>query len=413
VPSREEKQWHHYSENKTMRKVRKQIKRHRKTKRVRRKDWVPDSLDDLDALYDLDIPTEERIMPRGERERRQAAISAALSRIQQEQEQQALVEQNRTSETHGMVIEVSSSLCRVQSDGRTLVCGIRGALSAEDTGYTNVVAVGDHVIFSEQGDGQGVVETVLPRRSILARPDPFYVHLQQVIVANADQLLIVASWREPSFWPELVDRYLIAAERSNLKPVLCVNKVDLADTLTDCRALLRPYQELGYPLILTSALRTQGIDELRAAMADRTTVLAGLSGVGKSSLLNAIEPGLELRTKTVSDHSHSGRHTTTQVNLFELQIGGYVIDTPGIREFGLSGLRRGELIRFYPEIAAADGRCRFRNCAHSHEPGCAVKEAVQRGTVAKTRYESYLSICETLPGSHAEEQEQVQTRRIR
>jgi ribosome biogenesis GTPase len=413
VPSREEKQWRHYEENKVLRKVRKQIKRNRKTKRVRRKDWIPDSFDDLDALYDLDIPTEERIMPPGERERREAALFAALSRMQEKEEQATLDAGGEPPGSEGIVIEVSSSLCRVESNGRAWMCGLRGTLSAEDTGYTNVVAVGDRVIFSEEGDGQGVVETVLPRRSVLARPDPFYAHLQQVIVANADQLLIVSAWREPSFWPELVDRYLIAAQRSRLQPILCVNKIDLADSLSDPQAALQPYENIGHPVILTSALHDRGTKELQAILDGRTTVLAGLSGVGKSSLLNAIEPGLGLRTKATSEHLHAGRHTTTQVNLFKLQGGGQVIDTPGIREFGLAGLRRGELLRFYPEIAAVAGRCRFKDCSHSHEPECAVKEAVQQGALPRIRYQSYLSIYETLADSHAEEQEQTQSRRLR
>jgi ribosome biogenesis GTPase len=413
VPNREEKQWRHHEENKTLRKVRKQIKRNRKTKRVRRKDWMPDSYEDLDALYDLDTPTEERIMPRGERERRQAALDDALARLREKEQSEKAVDDRQVPGLRGMVVEVSSSLCRVQVDGGTLLCGIRGSLSAEDSGYTNVVAVGDQVLLTKEGDDQGVVETVLPRRSILARPDPFYTHLQQVIVANADQLLIVAAWRDPSFWPELVDRYLIAAGRSNLAPVLCVNKIDLADRLADCQAALQPYRDVGYRIVLTSAIQGAGIDRLRAELDGRTTVLAGLSGVGKSSLLNAVESGLELRTKTVSEHSHSGRHTTTQVNLFKLQNGGCVIDTPGIREFGLAGLRRGELIRFYPEIAALDGRCRFRDCSHTHEPGCAIKDAVQEGRLSKMRYQSYLGIYQALPASRAEEQKQAQNRRIR
>jgi ribosome biogenesis GTPase len=412
VPSRKEKQWHHYEENKALRKVRKQIKRNRKTKRVRRKDWMPDSLDDLDALYDIEGTTEERIMPRGERERRQAAITAAIDRLQQEGEPpQSNVQQVRGQ--RGMVIEVSSSLCRVQIDGRTLMCGIRGSLSAENTGYTNVVAVGDQVEIIQEGTEQGIVEAVLPRHSALARPDPFYTHLRQVIVANADQLLIVASWRDPSFWPELVDRYLIAAERSNLRPVLCINKIDLADDITDCHSALQPYRDVGYQVIMTSALEGQGIEQLQDHLAGQTTVLAGLSGVGKSSLLNAVDESLQLRTKTISDRSHAGRHTTTQVNLFRLQVGGYVVDTPGIREFGLSGLRQGELIRFYPEISDADGHCRFQDCSHTHEPGCAVKDAVRRGKLSKTRYDSYRAIYQTLPTSRAEEQQLAQTRRIR
>lgn len=414
MPSREEKQWRHHEENKTLRKVRKQIKRNRKDKRARHKDWMPDSLDDLDALYDLDAPTEERIMPRGERERRQAALTAAMAMLQEEEtKQEASTENSERAGVQAVVIEVSSSLCRVQVAGRTLICGIRGSLSAEDTGYTNVVAVGDRVVVLEDRSGQGIVNAVLPRSSILARPDPFYTHLQQVVVANADQLLIVASWRDPSFWPELIDRYLITATRNNLQPILCVNKVDLADDPNECLVAVQPYRDAGYPVILTSALKAQGIDSLGEKLYQRMTVLAGLSGVGKSSLLNAVDPDIQLRTGDVSEYSHAGRHITTQINLLRLRAGGYVVDTPGIREFGLAGLRRGELIRFYPEIAAADGRCRFGDCSHTHEPGCAVKEAVEEGLLSQTRYKSYMAIYQTLPASLAEEREQAQNRRIR
>jgi ribosome biogenesis GTPase len=422
VPSRSEKQWRHHEENKAMRKVRKQIKRNRKTKKARRKDWIPkglssgmpDSLDDMEALYDLDVPQEERVMPRGERERRQVALTEALSRLKEQEEEQAQTGSQEASGASGsragMVIEVSSGLCRVQLDGHTLMCAMRGSLSAQDTGYTNVVAVGDQVIVSRNGAEQGIIETVLPRRSALARPDPFYNHLQQVIVANADQLLIVAAWRDPSFWPELVDRYLIAAERNNLEPIVCVNKIDLADDIADCHAALKPYLDLEYRIIFSSALNGQGIDHLRETLDEQTTVLAGLSGVGKSTLLNAVQPGLQLRTGVVSEYSHAGRHTTTQVNLLKLESGGYVVDTPGIREFGLTGLHRAELIRYYPEIAAVEGRCRFKDCSHTHEPACAVKAAVQAGRLSKTRYESYAHILRTLPKSRAQEIEQVQER---
>jgi ribosome biogenesis GTPase len=279
--------------------------------------------------------------------------------------------------------------------GQDLLCGLRGSLSAQETGFTNVVAVGDHVIVSPDGAGRGVVEAVLPRRSVLARPDVFASHLQQVIVANADQLLIVASWREPAVWLELIDRYLIAAERHNLLPVICVNKVDLAEDEDICRAKLRPYVDLGYRVLFTSALTGAGVDELRDLLRDKTTVLAGLSGVGKSSLLAAVQPGLRLRTADVSD-SGEGRHTTTQVTLLKLDPGGFVVDTPCIREFGVSGLEKGELIRFYPEIAAVAGECHFGNCSHIAEPDCAVREAVRQGRVPEARYHSYQKIYVTL-----------------
>jgi ribosome biogenesis GTPase len=163
-------------------------------------------------------------------------------------------------------------------------------------------------------------------------------------------------------------------------------------------------------VILSSALNGQGIDQLREVLSERTTVLAGLSGVGKSTLLNAVQPGLQLRTGEVSDHSHAGRHTTTQVNLLHLESDGCVVDTPGIREFGLTGLHRAELIRYYPEITDVEGQCRFKDCSHTHEPACAVKAAVQAGYLSKTRYESYAHIFETLPKSRAQEKQQVQER---
>jgi ribosome biogenesis GTPase len=375
-------------ERRLMKKVKKQLKRNHQPKPARRKDW-------LDA-DDLDFEPGERVMPRGERERRRTLLVTAL-------EDKAAEEDGFTENTsqvaipglRGTVIEVSSGLCRVDLGGRTLTCGLRGSLSAEDTGYTNIVAVGDQVIVFDDGSGRGVVEQVLPRRSVLARPDVFHNHLQQVIVANADHLLIVASWRNPTLWPELMDRYLIAAGRNTLAPIICVNKIDLAEDLRDCRSILQPYQAIGYPVIFASALTGAGIDALRQTLQGRTTALAGMSGVGKSSLLAAVQPGLQLRTSAVSDASGEGRHTTTQVTMLPLTGGGFVVDTPGIREFGLSGLSKPDLIRFYPDLAAVAAGCRFADCSHRHEPDCAVKAAVARGTVPATRYGNYQKIYET------------------
>ena len=408
MPSREERQWQHHRAAQETRalskKVRKQFKRNRKPKRVRHKDRMPDSFDDgdMDALGDL--PQSERIMPRGERERRQAVEAAISAALENKEENKAdngedIMSVEKRPGCQGVVVEVSSSLCRValEGDGHSLICGLRGSLSAEETGFTNVVAVGDQVIVSRNGSDRGIVEAVLPRQSILARHDVFYTHLQQVIVANADQLLIVASWRAPHFWPELVDRYLIAAERNNLSPVICVNKVDLAEDATTCHAELEPYLHLGYRVIFTSALTGEGTNELRQTLREQTTVLAGMSGVGKSSLLNAIQPGLQIHIQEVSDHSREGRHTTTQVSMKELEMGGFVVDTPGIREFGLGSLCRAELVRFYPEISAVAGRCRFGDCSHTHEPDCAVKTAVQQGRVSATRFHNYQCIYDTLP----------------
>jgi ribosome biogenesis GTPase len=240
------------------------------------------------------------------------------------------------------------------------------------------------------------VEAVLPRRSALARPDVFHPHLQQVTVANVDQLLIVASWREPAYWPELVDRYLIAAQRNNLTPILCVNKVDLAGDPGEPRRALAPYDELGVRVLFTSAETGEGVEALRRLLRGRTTALAGLSGVGKSTLLSAAEPGLHLKIGVVSDRKHEGRHTTTQVSLHPLVAGGFVDDTPGIREFGLSGMQPADLLRYYPDLGFVGQGCRFEDCAHLEEAGCAVRAAAANGALSAMRYDSYLKIRRSL-----------------
>ena len=194
-----------------------------------------------------------------------------------------------------------------------------------------------------------------------------------------------------------MDRYLITAERNNLSPIVCVNKIDLAEDVAACRAALQPYLDLGYRVIFTSALTGKGVSKLQEVLQEHTTVLAGLSGVGKSSLLKAVQPSLQLRTGEISEYHHQGRHITTQVCLLSLEGGSFVVDTPGIREFGLSGLRRDELPRFYPEIIAVQGKCRFSNCSHIHEPDCAVKTAVDQGLVSPTRYHNYQKIHRSLP----------------
>jgi len=372
----------------SIQKASKQVKRNRKPSGSRRRDW----LNDLDKLDELDLPEAERVMPRGERERRQVVLSMALANLGEKANVDGEPAPEKAAGQQGIVVEVSSSLCRVDLDGRSVVCGLRGSLSSHDTGFTNVVAVGDHVIVSEDGSGRGVVDKVLPRHSALTRPDVFYGHLQQVIVANAGQLLIVAAWREPPIWLELIDRYLIAAERHHLAPIICVNKIDLAQDVQACQAEMQPYLDLGYRVIWTSALTGKGVRELHEALQGRTTVLAGVSGVGKSSLLAAVQPGLQLRTRTVSGHSHEGRHTTSQVTMLRLEAGTFVVDTPGIREFGLSGLERRELARFYPEVTAAASGCRFGDCSHTQEPSCAVAKAVEQGRISAARYHSYQKI---------------------
>ncbi len=294
------------------------------------------------------------------------------------------------------MLEISNGLAQVELEDEVVRCTIRGNLSVQRSLYTNPVAVGDRVIISPDGAGGGVIDQVLPRRTVLARPDVHASHLQQAIVANADQLLIVASWREPALWPELLDRYLIAAERFRLAPVICVNKIDLAEEVAECRDMLAPYRALSYPVVMTSAVSGAGLDALALLLENQTTVLSGLSGVGKSTLLTAIYPSLNLRTGETSERRHEGTHTTTQATFLRVDPRTAVVDTPGIRALGLAGLRRGELAAYFPEMADLAPSCRFGDCSHLHEPGCAVQAALETGVIAQSRYNSYAKIYEEI-----------------
>lgn len=387
--SNHEKQMARSEERKKLRSAKKKMRRNQAPKQARRKDWMTDDWDELD-----DGSAVERIMPLDEGERRRAIEQSAFAVKPDEDTPATMVIDENT--ITGLVIEVSKGLCRIVVDDRTLLCGLRGNLVVEETGYTNAVAVGDEVAVLEDEAGGGVVEAVLPRRSVLARPDTFSSHLQQVIVANADQLLVVSAWRDPPIWLELIDRYLIVAARNDLPAIVCINKIDLLEDAAELDTTLRPYRDMGYPIVITSATTGAGIDQLRALLADQTTVLAGLSGVGKSSLVAAAEPGLELRTGVVSEHSGAGRHTTTQATLLPLSTGGAVVDTPGIREFGLSGLYQADLIDFMPDLADHAAGCRFTDCLHISEPDCTVRMAVETGNIADSRYHSYQQILGTL-----------------
>lgn len=401
---KEQKLKHFFSEKgqheteKTLKKVRREMKNNRKTKSTRRQQWRIPELEDVEAIPD------ERIVPRGERERRKAVQIEALAELELAEPDDDIDAPDASDPNtagdweEGVVFETSSGFCRVNLDGShtSLVCTFRGALTVIDTGFTNVVAVGDRVLVSVNGREQGVIETILPRRSALVRPEVWRGHKQQLIAANVDQLLIVAAWRNPHIWLELIDRYLIAAQRNNLAPIICINKTDLADDTAACREELAPYLNLGYQVIFTSAMRGAGLTQLQSLLHNRTTVLAGLSGVGKSSLLAAVEPGLTVRVGDVNDETSQGRHTTTQARWHPLVMGGAVVDTPGIREFGLANLRPTELAQFYPEMEQPSRYCRFGNCTHTHEPDCAVIDAVEQGLIAAVRHSNYCKIFNTL-----------------
>jgi len=295
----------------------------------------------------------------------------------------------------GVVTQLVSKGCIVDSDGASVNCSLRGSLKELQTGAANPVAVGDFVWYEPQPDGTGTVEIVEPRKTKLSRPTPRHRKLETVVVANVELLVIVSSLRRPGLKLGLIDRYLVAAEQRGMDAAVCINKIDLADAGHPVPTL-DFYGELGYNVVYTSALRGDGLDEFRALLSSRTSVLAGHSGTGKSSLINAIQPGMNLRVGDVSHSSSKGRHTTSSITLLPLDFGGYVVDTPGIRAFGMWDLHREELEMYFPEIAERTERCRMRNCSHTHEPDCEVKIALEAGEITTQRYESYVNIYNSL-----------------
>ncbi len=277
-----------------------------------------------------------------------------------------------------------SSVVRTK-DGQIYRCATRRLLKTLSTDQRHVVAAGDRVQFRAEPNNEGIIERIEPRHGVISRTSRGRQH---VIVANVDLLLIVTSAAEPHLKPNLIDRLLVTAEKAEIKPVICVNKVDLVDP-ADLQPLVGVYGQMGYEVLLLSALTGFGAERLARRVIGRESVLTGQSGVGKSSLLNAIEPDLDLRVRTVSQETQKGRHTTTTAQLIPLSKGGYVVDTPGIRQFQLWDVIPEEVAGYYRDVRPYISRCRFPDCTHTHEADCAVKDAVADGRLDARRYESY------------------------
>jgi ribosome biogenesis GTPase len=273
-------------------------------------------------------------------------------------------------------------------DGREFSCATRRLLKTLATDQRHIVAAGDIVWFRPEGTDEGIIERVEPRHGIVSRTSRGRQH---VLVANVDQLIIVTSAAEPRIKPNLIDRLLVTAEKVEIRPVICINKIDLIEP-ADLMPLVGVYAQLGYDVLLVSAATGQGIDQLRARLTGEESVVSGQSGVGKSSLLNAVEPGLDLRVQSVSGETQKGRHTTTTAELIPLSFGGYVVDTPGIRQFQLWDVIPEEVAGFFRDLRPYVSRCRFPDCTHTHEDDCAVKDAVADGWIDARRYESYVQI---------------------
>lgn len=286
----------------------------------------------------------------------------------------------------GIVMSVTSGRCRVFRDGEELDCVVPAEIAVRQK---SALAVGDRIVMAEDGGGWRV-RSVLPRHSVLARPDPLHHHMQRLIAANVDVVVHVVSVKAPPLRPRLIDRFLIAIQRGGARPVICVNKIDLLDAEERERELekLAPYLDLDVPIVGVSTRTGEGLPSLRDAVQGKMTALVGHSGVGKSSILNALDVSLELATNTLHRRG-TGRHTTSASTLYDFGGGTYLIDTPGIREFGLWDLDRVRLRDYFPEFDEPSELCRFTDCTHVHEPNCEVKERVERGELSLARYETY------------------------
>lgn len=340
---------------------------------------------------EIDSVREERISGKGELSRRRTVRAADETACADDSNSQPVLAVDEAVCLAGRVLKVNGLLSTVETaDGRRYQCATRRLLKTISTDLRHVVVAGDHVLIRPADDKEGIIERVERRYGVLSRASRGRQH---TIVANVDQLLIVGSAAEPYLKPNLIDRYLMSAEKAHIRPLIVINKIDLVEP-AGLMPLVGVYSQMGYPVILTSARSGTGVDRLRRELVDRQTAVVGQSGVGKSSLLNAIEPGLALRVASVSQETQKGRHTTTTAELLRTQSGGYLVDTPGIRQFQLWDIVPAEVQNYFRDLRPYVGLCKFPDCSHTHEEECAVKDAVADDLLDVRRYESYLSILE-------------------
>ena len=303
----------------------------------------------------------------------------------------------------GLVIKNTGSWVTVRlDDGNTVNCKMRGVLRLKGLRCTNPVAVGDRVQVEDKGGDAPVVGDIEPRRNYIIRRASNLSKEFQIIAANLDQAALVVTLTNPVTATTFIDRFLATAEAYQVPALLVFNKIDLLDTdewqgrLDELKAL---YEGIGYPVVTMSAATGDGADALRARLADKMSLLSGNSGVGKSSIINLLVPDAHVKVGDVSHTHHKGMHTTTFSELLDLPGGGAIIDTPGVKAFGTIDFERAQVAHYFPEIFRISDECRFNNCTHTHEPGCAVLAAVEQGEIAPSRFTSYLSILDEDPNN--------------
>lgn len=335
------------------------------------------------------IDREQRVSGKGELSRRRTIMG------EQGEDDSIILSVDEAACLRGRVISaIGSTQCTVQAEagqaqaGQMFECTVRRVVRTVSRDARNAVVTGDRVLFRPADDCRGVIERVEPRDGILARGHQYKQH---ILVANITQVAIVSSASEPPLKPALVDRFLVSAAKGNVRPIVILNKCDLVD-LADLQPLIGQYARLGYTIVPASVKTGLGIEWLRRLLKSEQTVLTGQSGVGKSSLLNAVQPGLAFKTGDVSRITQKGRHTTRFAQLRELEFGGWVVDTPGIRQLELWDVQPEEMEGYFVEFRPFVPQCKFPDCLHMVEDGCAVRAAVARDLISQLRYESYLRL---------------------
>jgi len=300
----------------------------------------------------------------------------------------------------GLVIKSTGSRYTVRSGTTIYECRIKGKLRIKGIRTTNPLTVGDIVDFeiqdenSESGLPMGVITNLQQRKNYIIRKSVNLSKESHIIASNIDLAFILATINYPVTSPTFIDRFLVTAEAYSIPSIVVFNKVDLYNEqeLVKMEQLAETYRRIGYGCLVTSTVTGQGVNEFKEMIRDKVSVITGVSGVGKSTLINSVDPKLHLKTEKISDYHKSGKHTTTFSEMFELAFGGYIIDTPGIRSFGMIDMKNDDVSHYFPEIFKVSDNCRFNNCTHTHEPGCAVRDAIDAGEISMSRYDSYMSI---------------------
>ena len=379
-------------------KVRVALKKNRQN-RTRANDLTRKFRDD--ELTPAATPAVDRVRPKGELSRHRTIIEDVDDGRQPDArgnnpDVSARRSVDMSTCLRGRVVRVHGLYSMVRcDDGRTFSCQVRRLLKTLAIEGRSIVTVGDHVWFrpASAAGSDGLIEKVEARRGLITRG---YRHRQHVIASNVDQVLIVSAMAEPGLKLGLIDRYLVSAEMGGVAAVIVLNKADLVD-LARWQWVIGLYTQLGYETIATSVADGRGLGRLQQLLSSGVTAVTGQSGVGKSSLLNIVQPGLNLKVREVSDWTNKGKHTTTTAELIGLDSGGFVVDTPGLRQFELWGAVPGELGGYFFEFRPFIPHCRFPDCSHTHETGCAVKDAVYWGQIQPSRYESYCKLYNRQP----------------